>query len=397
MNRFSMLLPALCALTAACSTAQETLRVGSWNLEHFGERDNPGPRKPQDYKAIAEKIREIGVDVLGVQEIRTLSAIERLRTQLGDHWSYVLGTTGTFSNNSGQIAVGFLWNRNRVELVQAEELLQLPSKVNELSTFHRKPVDAVFRARGGGVDFRAIVVHFKASRGAKNEAKRKAETAALRAYVQGLYAKEGEDRDIVVLGDFNHTYGAPAHKVMTKGGFFEYLKAPGSPRTIVHFPEPIDHAAITKGLREDLVAKRLTVHVDQAEKDLEAWRAVYSDHIPVSFELQAESDRDPDATFTPAGKTQWLGHGGKSAKPRMKIVSASAGARPAPKTPFGAGASVELTYVETMRGGDGVIDVVRKRRGTLLSAPHDWVELATDTGEVLSFPRERVVSILSQQ
>ena len=47
-------------LTAAtCPLAQDHIRVGSWNLEHFGARTNP--RKASDFAGIAKYIEKIGV------------------------------------------------------------------------------------------------------------------------------------------------------------------------------------------------------------------------------------------------------------------------------------------------------------------------------------------------
>ncbi len=377
-------LPIVIPLLVASAFAQDHIRVGSWNLEHFGARKNR--RVGSDYSAIADFIRKMEVDVLGVQEIRTQAALELLVSSLGENWSFVLGTSGGFSDGTGGIRVGFLWNKQRIDLVQAEELLQLPSEENGLNIFHRKPVSAVFRAKGGGVDFRAITVHFKASRGAKNEAKRKAEARNLRKYIEQLQKRPGEDQDIVVVGDFNHTFGAPAYEVFTESDFVHYLRAPGNPRTIVHFTDPIDQCAITKGIESDLAAKRLRVHGKLAERDLDGWRRVYSDHIPVTFDLSAKKDRDPDATFAPAGPNQWLRPGGKAAAtsaPRRTTAAAATTSRKPSLTP-GTPVRVFLNNHQSS---------TMYRDGILRSTLGSWVHIEGPNGDRMAFPSTSILSV----
>lgn len=378
---------ALAAL-AACLPAQDTLRVGAWNLEHFGARRPP--RTEANIQAIADKIREIRADVLGLQEIRTEEALQSLRAKLGGQWQYVIGTSGGFRDGTGAIRLAFLWNGARADLVQAEELLQLPSEDNGLPIFHRKPVSCVFRRKGGGVDFRAITVHFKASRGKQNEAKRCAEARNLKRYLTELLAKPNEDKDVVVLGDFNHTFDAPAYREFTAQGFCEYLRAPGNPRTIVHFPEPIDQVAlIGNGLADDLAASRLTVHGEQAAKDLQAWRNTYSDHIPVTVDLVANVDHDKTATFTRTNPKQWLKPGGASAVANA-ANAAAANANSVRPRPLSRGSKVRVLYLRYAEGG-----ATRDLHGVLAADLGKWVQVTTDDGVTVAIPAERVMLVSS--
>lgn len=304
--------------------AKQTVRIGTWNLEHFGQRDKfqnradaPPNRTPEQIKGVAEFVAGMNVDVLALQEIGGPEPLQKLLEYLGSDYRFCLGTTGLYGKT--RISVGFLWNASRVELVQCEEMADFPSKVGDLSIFHRKPVNAVFRVTAGdakGMDFRAITVHLKASRGTKNENKRKAEVTVLRDYIAKLRATGGEDQDIVVLGDFNHTYDAPAHKVFAADGLVEYVttKPSDTPSpTIVWFDEPIDHIALTEGIREELISGTYRRHNQKGEytpatKDKiteieKVWRVNYSDHYPVTIDFDATVDRDTTATFRPAEKT----------------------------------------------------------------------------------------------
>jgi endonuclease/exonuclease/phosphatase family metal-dependent hydrolase len=298
----------------------DTIRVGTWNLEHFGQRDKfqdrkdaPKNRTPEQIKAVAKFIADMAVDVLAVQEIGGPEPLRALLGHLGGAYRFALGTTGIYGET--RISVGFLWNRERVELVQCEEMTEFPRKIGELAVFHRKPVNAVFRVVGGGMDFRAIVVHFKASRGKKNEAKRTAEVTYLRKYIATLQAKDGEDQDILVLGDFNHTYDAPAHKAFVADDLVRYAKAAAPSKiptpTIVWFDEPIDQIALTKGVRDEVVKGSYRIHNQKGHYSAAAkgkitpieleWRVNYSDHYPVTIDLSARVDGDPGATFTKPG------------------------------------------------------------------------------------------------
>jgi hypothetical protein len=54
--------------TAVALPGLQPLRIGAWNLEHFGRRSDP-PRTDEDVQAIADYIRELDVQVLAVSEI----------------------------------------------------------------------------------------------------------------------------------------------------------------------------------------------------------------------------------------------------------------------------------------------------------------------------------------
>lgn len=364
------------------ASAQDTLRIATWNLEHLGKREPA--RKPADLEAIAEFVRTLDAPVIAVQEIRTPEILADVCDRLGPSWDFVLGTTGMFSKTDG-IRVGFVFDADRVDLVHAEELRHLPSTSPDgsLPIFHRKPVSAVFRSKRGGFDFRAITVHFKAGRGDKNTSKRVHEVEALGEYIETIASGAGEDQDIVVLGDFNHTYGTPPHQKFSGRGL-TYLKAQGRPPTIVHFDDPIDHVAITRGMESDLSEPRLTVHGERAERDKAAWRSTFSDHIPVSFEVH-DVDTDPDATFTITERAHVLA--------RATELATEASAGRAPITALELGATVRVSYATPE--GTATAD------GTLVRADAGWVEIRiTHTtmrglleGSVVAFPYDRVISV----
>ena len=278
--------------------AEGQIRVGTWNIENLGKRRTP--RSDEDMQAMAAFIKELGVDVLALQEINGTAPLHRLLKALGEDYQFVLGTTGTFK--TGQIGVGFLWNAKRVQLLQAEELLDLPSKTPGGDwIFHRKPVVGTFKTLVGGFDFRAVVVHLKAGRlntgenWQRNVNKRNAEVTELAKRLEALLAKPGEDQDLLILGDFNHASSYPSYKALAK--HFEYLEPAQPHRSITYFDEQIDHVAISKGLKEELVPGSLKIWFERHDRDPKAYKTRYSDHMPLTVDFDASKDRDPDATF----------------------------------------------------------------------------------------------------
>lgn len=285
---------------AAGSTSRvpaSQLHIGAWNLEFFGSRSDP-PRTKGDEAAVAEFIRKLDVQALAVFEVNGERPLRELCRNLGGSWKFVIGSSGDLGmvgGPGGRIAPGILWDDARLELISAGELLELKRKGGGI--FHRVPVTASFRDRAGGPDFRMIAVHLKAGRDPADFTKREAEATALREYITGLTAKPEEDRDIVVLGDFNHDPSSEEAKILQQGSFASYLTEQGGGRSIIHFNRQIDQIVPFGGF-EEIIPRSFDIHNEQGMRDPKAWRTRYSDHFPVTAELQAAPDDDPTATFS---------------------------------------------------------------------------------------------------
>jgi endonuclease/exonuclease/phosphatase family metal-dependent hydrolase len=431
-------LAAVLAAAAAASTLAQTVvsppaapatrvRLGTWNLEFFGNRRDH-PRSKDDVRKVAAYIAELGIDVLAVQEIGTLEALQELAQLLGPRWQFVLGTTGMWRDGSGGQRVGFLWHDERIELLQAEELLSLPREAEDPQTgklplFHRIPVSAVFRTRGaagnGGLDFRAITVHLKADnrrdieqhmRDEMSTRKRIAEMAALGAALAQCLQRQGEDQDVVVLGDFNHvlarertTETPDEAKVRFDLRVPLLEKLPGFARlapkepapTIRWFPESIDHVVVSADLQHEAVAGSVAIHGPftqgtPTDAVLDAWQKTFSDHYPVTVDLDAALDHDPDATFAPVVASHELRAGGWAA------ANPAPANRPATATPS---AGIDARAAESMRlriGQHVQVTLVNGRvhEGTLVSSLNaDWIQIDLDVGHVIAFPTRNVLSV----
>lgn len=411
------ILPAL--LLAFASTAapqQPTLRIGTWNLEFLGAvgnfRNNLPPRDDADYAAIGKKVRDLGVAVLAVQEICGEEPLQKVAAGAGPNWRTLLGTSGGWDDGKTSQQIGFLYDSGAVELVAAEELLGLPRDVEGTPIFHRVPVSAVFRCKTTGCDFRAVTVHLKAGQKDLDKIKRRLEASHLHSWLGNVLAKTGEDQDVVVLGDFNSSYGTEPETVLEKGGTFQYLETSPQVPTIMHFPEPIDQVVVGAGFAE-VVRSSLRVHGDYGGLDKDAWRKIYSDHFPVTVELTASGDDDPAATFAstaeqllpvskrPANATAAAANPSTEPVPTAKAPPRDdRGANPAAQTkgldsrwPPAVGTTVKVSY-----GLDGDFRNLGMDSGTLLeplpTRSPGWVVIRSQGNSIRAIPYERVLYVV---
>ena len=306
MNRTSSLLfPfALAVLSAAScvSTPQQSssFQIGTWNLEFLGAsgnfRNNLPQRTEEDYAAIGLKIAMTGVCIMAVQEINDEESLKKVAAGAGPQWGSFLGTSGRWDDGRTSQRIGFLYDKSAVDLLFAEELDQLPRQYEGAPIFHRVPLTAAWKHKTSGCDFRLVTVHLKAGQKPEDNKKRRGEAMALSGWLDALQRQPNEDPDIMVLGDFNSTYGTEPEQIFEQSGLRKYLDQTSASPTIMHFPEPIDQIVVADACVE---VRRTSLHVasDFGGLSKDAWRKTYSDHFPVVFELHAENDDDPHATF----------------------------------------------------------------------------------------------------
>ena len=292
---------ALGALAAAQPSAQQPVdfKVGTWNLEFLGAdgnfRNNLPNRDDKDLAAIGAKVRELGVCALAVQEVNDEATLRKVAAGAGPSWDCLLGTSGEWDDKKTAQRIGFLWDTAEVELLHGEELLQLPREFEGKPIFHRVPVTGVFRHVGTRADFRLVTVHFKAGRKPDDEQKRRGESTLLAQWLDSLAKSEGEDQDIVLLGDFNCTYGTQPEQALEASGWRRWLEHGKPTPTIMHFAEPIDQVVVANACSE-VQRDSLAVDGDFDGMDKDAWRKIYSDNFPVTVTLRATGDDDA-ATF----------------------------------------------------------------------------------------------------
>jgi endonuclease/exonuclease/phosphatase family metal-dependent hydrolase len=201
--------------------------VATWNLENlFRPGAEAGPSDDQQYEAklteLARVIGELDPDVLAVQEVGDLDALEDLRRRLDGEWHTRMSE---FPDERG-IRVGFM-SRRALRLV--EDVREFPSLLepvqvdDEETKVHEMGRGALkVRVRAGGRAIDLVTCHLKSKllsypggrfnpRDEGERARyaayalylRAAEAVTLRATADELLEDEGRERAVILLGDLN--------------------------------------------------------------------------------------------------------------------------------------------------------------------------------------------------
>jgi endonuclease/exonuclease/phosphatase family metal-dependent hydrolase len=201
--------------------------VATWNLENlFRPGSEAGPSDDEQYDAklteLARVIGEIDPDVLAVQEVGDLDALDDLRRRLDGEWHT---RTSEFPDERG-IRVGFI---SRRALRSAEDMREFPSLLepvqvdDEETKVHEMGRGALkVRVRAGGRSIDLVTCHLKSKllsypggrfnpRDEGERARyaayalylRAAEAVTLRAFADELLEDEGRERAVILLGDLN--------------------------------------------------------------------------------------------------------------------------------------------------------------------------------------------------
>ncbi len=204
------------------------MRVATWNVENlftpgaeFGVRS--APTFDEKVAGIAQTVRGQDVEVLAVQEIGDEAAFQRLLNALGLGWDGVLSTHFAAAH---PIRVGFA---ARLTIEESSEHAGIPELLRGTPTDDAgSPLESMgrgalrIRVRSAGMPVDLVSVHLKsklisypdgrfqprdegerARYGAYAVARRAAEAVAVRYTADELIRGEGDERAVVVLGDFN--------------------------------------------------------------------------------------------------------------------------------------------------------------------------------------------------
>lgn len=202
--------------------------VGTWNVENlFRPASVGGTDDEQVYEqklaGLARMIEAVDVDVLALQEVGDLDALEDLRRRLPGTWHAV---TSTFFAAERPIRVGFL---SRLALGEVEHVHEFPRGLEPVQVGDRGQMARAMgrgalrvRVQSGGHDVDLVACHLKSklltfpgSRFSTNDEdlrarfgayalnRRTAEAVTVRAYANTLLDGDGKKRAVIVLGDLN--------------------------------------------------------------------------------------------------------------------------------------------------------------------------------------------------
>lgn len=178
---------------------RERIALGTFNIAWLGDgtKDNIA-RTTEDYRRIAETIKQSGADVLGLQEVENNAAVDSVLRFLPGFERYV-GTKGREQN------VALLY-RTGIVVESVEEYM--PVAITE----GRNRPGLVVQCRAGNFDWKMMVVHFKSTSRYDSTAEMKEESRVVRRlqaervrdWVRNTLA-EGVENDVFIVGDFNDT------------------------------------------------------------------------------------------------------------------------------------------------------------------------------------------------
>lgn len=179
-----ILLLAACFLI--CLQLHAGVRIGSWNLQNFGDK------KPDSMiMLIAHTVADL--DIIAVQEVLKgpggARAIARLVQQLNEgkaQWDYVISDPTSASNTGEQERYAFIWKKARVKRLGAYYLATAYQ-----DSISREPLLCTFNAEG--LEF--TLVNFHALPKKKQP---ETEIRYLRYFPQTY-----PDKQLIFLGDFN--------------------------------------------------------------------------------------------------------------------------------------------------------------------------------------------------
>jgi len=180
-------------------TSDKEISIGTFNIEWLGDGYNDRiERSEEDYKNIARIIDESKCDIVGVQEIENVRALEKLIKYLPDFSFYL-------SRDNAPQKVGFLFRKN-IKVKYLGDYSPL-----EVELDRTRP--GIFLAvQKGDFDFIVLVVHFKAT-SRFDDTKEKMELSRnlrmLQAQVVSRFADsilaQNNEQDVLIIGDFNDT------------------------------------------------------------------------------------------------------------------------------------------------------------------------------------------------
>lgn len=295
--------------SASSHENDNTIQIGTYNLELLGKSRKPFRRQdrpfrtPDELKLIADRIvSELDLEIIVFQEINTESRNwNLLRSILEEHgYQFFEGTT----SERNQFVV-LAWDADEVEL-QEGSLQELDVRTafrlsGGCRTFGlRKPVAGRFKA--GEFDFWVVGVHLKSRVGSGScpTEIRMEQSKELVAEVDKLI-ETSDERDVIILGDFNHRLGHRSFDPLTRADFIfqtRFLSAGSGDGSYIKTSRPhesddlIDHVLLRYSETREVVRNSTTVYPITTEGEAIEYILRQSDHVPVWTSFYVHNDLD---------------------------------------------------------------------------------------------------------
>jgi len=169
---------------------EEPLKIASFNIQIFGE----SKREKEDVMEVLTKIAQ-EFDIMLIQELRdreeetTPYYLQRINEAVG-YSKYAFERSERVGRTSSKEAYAYFYNTDKVEFIEGSAYLYNDSG----DVFEREPYITSFKS--GNFDFTLVGIHVK-----PDDAD--SEIGHLTDVVISVLAKNPNEKDIIVMGDFN--------------------------------------------------------------------------------------------------------------------------------------------------------------------------------------------------
>nr|CAB3241128.1 endonuclease/exonuclease/phosphatase family domain-containing protein 1-like [Phallusia mammillata] len=287
------------------------VRIATWNLQQFSldKVKNPGVRE-----VICMTILENNIKILAVQELAhpdalsqivnelnnpTLPNIQRIRSRSG-LWKCSVSATAAGKMYQGMEYSGFLWNEGSEITLYSSSLLD---KSEDGKKFARQPFLGYFKINQ--FDVVLVSVHLKAigyADAEKDLNKLGSEISCLPLLVEVLKSQVPEEKDVIIVGDFNLEPDKTEFEVLRQNNFSAIV--PETTPTNISTKNVKGSRSYDNMWINQSVCTSFTSHWDVVRNGLTSpwipdgwsWGGVVSDHCPVWSEFFTDIDADPESS-----------------------------------------------------------------------------------------------------
>jgi endonuclease/exonuclease/phosphatase family metal-dependent hydrolase len=274
------------ALAVPSFDRPDTVDVGSWNLEWFGDPRNGPTDEAQQQANAATVLRGTDLDLVGLVEVVSEKAFTDLLAKLPNHDGIlvtdprVVGGQAEYSPTEQKVALLF----HRRFTVESARVVLTEART---AFAGRPPMEVKLKFTEGGKarSLTVVVSHFKAMANADGWQRRVDAAKAMRAWLGTEYPT----RWVLVVGDFNDDLDQSTYRGHPSP-FADLVADPeyrfttdalsaSNTSTTVHFGATIDHHLATNELATRFVEG--SAQVLRVDQYIGSYGTTTSDHYPV--------------------------------------------------------------------------------------------------------------------
>ena len=251
--------------------SDNTFDIATWNVEQF-------PLQGRTTVAyLAQLIRDMDLDMIGMQEINDRGYFQALLDSLPDYAGFISDYPSDF------LKLAVIYKKNMISISTPFQIF-----TDDWYAFPRPPLVTYVEVRDKDnvvFDFTLIINHFKALSGPENEDRRRDASEKLKIYIDSQILTSA-DMDCISLGDYNDRIDEPpAQNVfnvfLQDTVNYRFLTTPllGEASYIGIENSLIDHLIISQASDEEYGGGETKILY--LEKEFENYTTHISDHRPV--------------------------------------------------------------------------------------------------------------------